>query len=192
MSEIRTVSVKPTERQLIEMDYRGAELGEPGFINLPMHYTKGGIEPMMLTEAVRRAREDWFKEVKPPFTVRLAYYDDKDFCVVKNFAVSGPAELFLGVLDSSKLLIENNEIDRAPTRISLLVLRPSEWKNSGRWIEVMDFTLFYESPYFSFEELELARGEIYGQLTWYAQRNTNPCGEVPLVDQGLGKFLPKG
>ena len=151
--------------------------------------------------ADRRVRTKYATQIHPryapaklPLTMRLVY----DFAD-RKFEAGNSIDFLFNLFECSQKLIEEYEIWDEPSAVELHVWRP-EWKSPlsmfelppGQWIKVMDFRVLETTPFFSFEELDLVCEIMWNQVRWYAQRSMNLCSEIPLIEQGLGSFFPKG
>lgn len=167
------------------------------------------IENERLKELVRRKAEhldfiekygDVYKHPQPPFTMRLVYNGTCD----RQFVASNRTELVFNLFDCCQQLLDDYAIRDEPESIEWHVYRtpyrhpkaesrvhPVYYDpGAGTWVAIMSFKIQEETPFFSFEELELAHEELWRWVPEYARRKMNPCGEVPLVEQKLGSFLP--
>lgn len=137
---------------------------------------------------------------QPPFTMRLLYNGVCD----RQFVAGDKVDLVFNLFSCCQELLDDYEIKDEPERIEWQVYRtpyrhpkaesrvhPRERDpRAGSWIPIMSFRVQEVTPFFSFEELELAHEELWRMVPEYARRKMNPCGEIPLVDQRLGEFLP--
>ncbi len=134
-----------------------------------------------------------------PFTMRLIYNGTCD----RQFMASNGIEMVFNLFACCQELLDDYTIKEEPESIELHVYRVP-WKHPkaesrvhprtkdpgrGQWIPIMTFKVQEETPFFSFEELELAHEELWRMVPEYARRKMNPCGEIPLVEQKLGNFL---
>lgn len=138
-----------------------------------------------------------------PLTVRLSYDDFAH----RDFKAGSAHEFVFSLFDSCQELLDEFEITEEPRSIVISVYR-SSWHQTirrgpgraenrihpipkGEWIKMLDLKVQENTPFFNFEELELAHVELWMQLQEYARRSINPCQEIPLVEQRCGTFFPK-
>jgi hypothetical protein len=135
---------------------------------------------------------------KLPLRMRLVY----DLFSQRIFEATDARQFFFNLLDCCQQLLDEYEITQEPRSVMLEVYRhwqellgrtyanPTRPRIHGKWISIMALTITEQMPFVNFEEIELAHEELWLWCQEYARRQTSPCGEIPLVEQNCGTFMP--